>query len=155
RLIDCPKWSSHSRSGSSRNEAGLPMRLYQAGPLFTQAEKAFNAEVCAQLRRDGHQVFLPQENEPALEPGYPPRIFRDAPAGLDGSEAVVAVLDGSDIDSGTAWECGYAYAKGKPVFGLRTDFRNLGPEERCNLMVQECCVTLGATVPELLAALRE
>ena len=31
-------------------------------------------------------------------------------------------MDGPDPDSGTAWECGYAYGK-KPVILVRTDIR--------------------------------
>ena len=31
-------------------------------------------------------------------------------------------MDGPDPDSGTCWECGYAYRK-KPVILFRTDFR--------------------------------
>jgi nucleoside 2-deoxyribosyltransferase len=31
-------------------------------------------------------------------------------------------MDGPDPDSGTCWECGYAYRK-KPVVVFRTDFR--------------------------------
>lgn len=36
---------------------------------------------------------------------------------------VIAVLDGVDVDSGTAAEIGYAAGLGKPVFGYRGDFR--------------------------------
>jgi nucleoside 2-deoxyribosyltransferase len=54
---------------------------------------------------------------------------------LNSSDIVVAVLDGVDVDSGTAWEIGYAYAKGKPVIGLRTDFRTLS-DGVVNLMVE-------------------
>jgi nucleoside 2-deoxyribosyltransferase len=39
---------------------------------------------------------------------------------------VLAVVDGSDVDSGTAAEIGYAAAVQKPVIGLRTDFRMSG-----------------------------
>jgi nucleoside 2-deoxyribosyltransferase len=39
------------------------MKLYFAGPLFTTAERDFNAALAAQLRRAGHEVFLPQEAE--------------------------------------------------------------------------------------------
>lgn len=57
---------------------------------------------------------------------------------IDKSDAVLAILDGVDVDSGTAAEIGYAYAKGKRVYGLRTDFRlagdNLGAT--VNLQVQ-------------------
>ena len=38
-------------------------------------------------------------------------------------DAVVAILDGADVDSGTCIEMGYAKAKGKLVVGVRTDFR--------------------------------
>jgi nucleoside 2-deoxyribosyltransferase len=47
-------------------------------------------------------------------------------AGLDWADMVVACMDGPDPDSGTAWECGYAYAKGKPIVCYRTDFRMTG-----------------------------
>lgn len=36
---------------------------------------------------------------------------------------VFAVLDGTDVDSGTASEIGYAYALGKRILGYRGDFR--------------------------------
>ena len=38
---------------------------------------------------------------------------------IDECDAVLAVLDGNDVDSGTAAEIGYAAAKHKPVVGLR------------------------------------
>jgi nucleoside 2-deoxyribosyltransferase len=45
---------------------------------------------------------------------------------LDRCDCVLAVLDGTDVDSGTAAEIGYARARGKPVVGLRTDLREGG-----------------------------
>ena len=42
---------------------------------------------------------------------------------IDKSDLVLAVLDGSDVDSGTASEIGYASALGKLVLGYRSDFR--------------------------------
>ena len=36
---------------------------------------------------------------------------------------VLANLDGQDVDSGTAAEIGYAFAKGKPIIGYRGDLR--------------------------------
>jgi nucleoside 2-deoxyribosyltransferase len=36
---------------------------------------------------------------------------------------MIAVLDGPDVDSGTAAEIGYAFARGKLVVGYRGDFR--------------------------------
>lgn len=130
------------------------MKIYQAGPLFTDAEKEFNRKVAEALRKAGHQVFLPQEHEQQLVSGYPAKIFVGDVRGLDEADTVVAVLDGSDVDSGTAWECGYAYAKGKPIFGLRTDIRIYGREEQVNLMVQVPCRALVRTIDALLEALR-
>jgi len=52
-------------------------------------------------------------------------IFEADVAGLEGAEVVVANMDGSDPDSGTCWECGYAYKK-KPIILFRTDFREAG-----------------------------
>jgi hypothetical protein len=40
------------------------MKLYFAGPLFTTAERVWNAEVTAALRAAGREVLLPQEREP-------------------------------------------------------------------------------------------
>ena len=57
---------------------------------------------------------------------------------IDASDGVFAILDGDDVDSGTAAEIGYGFAKGKYVCGLRTDFRLAGDNEGSivNLQVQ-------------------
>lgn len=44
---------------------------------------------------------------------------------IDSSDMVIAQLDGPVIDSGTASEIGYGYAKGKVIHALRTDFRSM------------------------------
>jgi len=50
------------------------------------------------------------------------QIFAKDVEGIDWADVVVANMDGPDPDSGTSWECGYAYRK-KPVILFRTDFR--------------------------------
>jgi len=47
---------------------------------------------------------------------------------LNRVEIMVAILDGSDVDSGVASEIGYAYAKGKKIIGYRSDFRLTGDD---------------------------
>jgi len=42
---------------------------------------------------------------------------------LDSFEFVVAILHGTDIDSGTVWEMGYGYAKEKPIIAIAEDIR--------------------------------
>ena len=57
---------------------------------------------------------------------------------IEGSDGVVAVLDGVDIDSGTASEVGYAFGLGKKIAGYRGDFRLSSDNEGCivNLQVE-------------------
>jgi nucleoside 2-deoxyribosyltransferase len=51
--------------------------------------------------------------------------YRNSQAIKD-SHLLAAVLDGQEIDSGTASEIGYASALGLKCFGLRTDHRQTG-----------------------------
>jgi nucleoside 2-deoxyribosyltransferase len=51
------------------------------------------------------------------------RIAAENRAAIDAAESVVAVLDGPDVDSGTAAEIGYAFARGKRIVGYRGDYR--------------------------------
>jgi nucleoside 2-deoxyribosyltransferase len=98
------------------------MKLYFAGPLFTTPERTWNAEVTAALRAAGHEVFLPQEQEPGMDSRG---IFATDVGGIDWADGLVAIMDGSDPDSGTAWEVGYAFGVRKPIVLVRTDFRML------------------------------
>jgi nucleoside 2-deoxyribosyltransferase len=98
------------------------MKLYFAAPLFTTPERTWNAEVTAALRAAGHEVFLPQEQEPGKDG---PGIFATDVGGIDWADGVVAIMDGPDPDSGTAWEVGYAFGVRKPILLIRTDFRML------------------------------
>src|SRR6185437_12310308 len=96
------------------------MKIYLAGPLFASAEQEFNRQLCSRLQQAGHEVWLPQEHEP--HEGTAKAIFEEDVGGVDWAEVVVANMDGPDPDSGTCWECGYAYGK-KPIILFRTDFR--------------------------------
>ncbi|MER3447077.1 MAG: nucleoside 2-deoxyribosyltransferase [Candidatus Dadabacteria bacterium] len=103
------------------------MKIYLAGPLFTQAERRWNRELAAALvkLKPDLEIILPQDVESEFRDDRLDfnAIFRQNIESIEISDAIVAILDGSDSDSGTAWECGYAYAKGKPVISVRTDFR--------------------------------
>jgi nucleoside 2-deoxyribosyltransferase len=111
------------------------MKIYMAGPLFSTAELAFNRELASLLRKLGHDVFLPQEHEQRKD--LPAAIFESDLKGLDWADVVAACLDGSDPDSGTCWELGYAYARGKLSIVYRTDFRLFEGTDRINLMMSE------------------
>ena len=96
------------------------MKIYFAGPLFNTAEREFNARLANLLRTEGHEVWLPQELEQRDKTAE--EVFAKDVEGLEWAEVIVANMDGPDPDSGTCWECGYAYKK-KPVVVFRTDFR--------------------------------
>ncbi len=53
-------------------------------------------------------------------------ICRRNEVALRECDALVAVLDGQELDSGVAAEVGFAYALGKRIFGYRGDFRMSG-----------------------------
>jgi nucleoside 2-deoxyribosyltransferase len=78
---------------------------------------------------------------------------------LERAHAVLAILDGVDVDSGTAAEIGFAAANQTPVVGLRTDKRQTG-EKGCivNLQVEYFVRLYGgeifASLPEAIAHLR-
>ena len=112
------------------------MKIYLAGPLFTAAERAFTRRLKDLLQQYGHEVWLPQEHEPRSRAARD--IFFADVEGLDSSDVVVANMDGPDPDSGTCWECGYAYKK-KPIVVYRTDFRKSGDTDTAayNLMLTE------------------
>ncbi len=97
------------------------MKLYLAGPLFTTSERTFNSQLKALLQAAGHDVWLPQDHEP--RDLLAAAIFQKDVEGIEWADVVVANMDGSDPDSGTCWECGYAYGK-KSIVLYRTDFRS-------------------------------
>ncbi len=126
------------------------MYLYLAGPLFTQAERAWNIRLGDLLTAAGHSVFLPQTEVQAIATLDAETIFRVDVNGVRSAEAVVAVVDGADPDSGTSFEVGLAYALGIPIVLVRTDFRAGGdalPGQKLatvNLMLSQAAVEVVA-----------
>jgi nucleoside 2-deoxyribosyltransferase/predicted secreted protein len=122
-------------------------RVYLAAPLFSEAERAFNISIARYLRNNFFDVYLPQEagdDSPARNKKEQARIFSENLKALENADTIVAIIDGADADSGTAWEMGYAYAHGKTVIGLRTDFRRAGIQELVNLMLEKSSVVVGS-----------
>lgn len=117
-------------------------RVYLASALFSEAERNYNRFVADALKQLGLEIFLPQDGvkdngQLILTKKSMGEIFKKDVSEIDKCDFIVAIIEGTDIDSGTAWEIGYAYATKKPVFGLRTDSRIFGGDEHCNLMIEE------------------
>jgi nucleoside 2-deoxyribosyltransferase len=134
--------------------------IYQAGPLFTVPERSFHQALSARLRDAGHEVIWPGDllTDAQIESagaGAPGVILETCLDVMDRCSCVVALLDGTQVDDGTAWEIGYACAKRMPVYGLRTDFRLAGdtPHSHVNSMIQASLTGFARGVDELLQCL--
>ena len=73
---------------------------------------------------------------------------------LNKADVVIAILEGSDADSGTCIEMGYAAAKGIPIIGVRTDFR-ASQDRGVNRMVSQTCTELVSTTTESIEYLAD
>jgi nucleoside 2-deoxyribosyltransferase len=111
------------------------LRAYFAAPLFNEMEREFNIRVVALLERC-IDVFLPQRDGGLLmqhvrEGASPDRagraIFENDVRAMCQSHLLIAVLDGSSIDEGVAFEAGYMFAIGRTCVGLQTDARRALP----------------------------
>ena len=114
------------------------MRLHFAGPLFSNAERLFNASLATRLEAAGFTVFLPQRDGAERErPPYASMTREQRRAAMfemDTTEIVACdifliILDGRVPDEGAAFELGVAYAckrlqqSAKRLIGLHTDAR--------------------------------
>ena len=144
-------------------------RIYMASPLgFSQAGRHFSDDVLIPLvRRLGYHVIDPWAlTDPARVaavqalPYGPARreawraldreIGATNRAAIDRADGVLAVLDGADVDSGTAAEIGYAFARGKLIVGYRGDIRLSADNEGAtvNLQVEYFIRQSGGTIVE-------
>lgn len=99
--------------------------IYLSGPLFTPAERAYLEEIDKICQFLGLSTYLPHRDAgfgPAVGASAKQFFVKDLEM-LIHSKHVVAVLNGPDVDSGTVWEIGYAYARKKPILGIREDIR--------------------------------
>ena len=71
------------------------------------------------------------------------------------SDSMIAVLDGVDVDSGTASEIGFAFGLGHRILGYRGDFRLAGDNEGAivNLQVEHFIYESGGTIETSLDGL--
>lgn len=91
-------------------------RLYLAGPEVFRPDAAAEGERLKQLARiAGAEGIYPLDGEPVHDAEAIKHRCREM---IDAADAVVANITpfrGHHMDPGTAWELGYAEARGKPV----------------------------------------
>lgn len=119
------------------------MKIYLSAPVFTQVQRQWNRRLADALEESlaGVAVVLPQDFK--FEGAYNRpedfrKLYKECVDLLEDSDVVVAVLDGPDVDSGVAFELGYAVARGIPVIGIRTDYRE-SQDRGLNLMLSNAC----------------
>lgn len=129
-------------------------RAYIAGPLFDEGERWWIERVDELVAAQGFITFLPHRDNPPKTADNVRQIFDNDRAGIDDCDVVVANLNGITTDDGTAWELGYAFARGKHSIGLHTDWRRRFDDEVVNLMLECSLNTLVHSLDELAAALQ-
>jgi len=132
------------------------LKIFLAAPLFNEAERDFNAKVAANLRKEGFDVWLAQE-QPFIKTGSAEEkrsIFNHDIEALKKCDFVLAILDGLDVEAGVAFEMGYAKALGKPIVGLKTDYRTFSNIESINLMLEVPLICLCNNLNEVIVCIR-
>lgn len=108
-------------------------RVYLAGPFFSDQQKQRLDKIQNLLEQNDTigDIFRPGKDEytdakfGSFE--WQTAVFKHDINNINISDIVVAELDYkleeklSEPDSGTAWECGYAFANNVPVIGVRFD----------------------------------
>ena len=111
-----------------------PKKIYIASPFFNDREKEALDRAEKILRERSFEVFSPREHDiPDETVGtseWSRKTFLVDKNGIDWSDCLVMLYWSNYSDTGTAWECGYAYATGKPVIVI-----HLG--DSSNLMIHE------------------
>lgn len=150
-------------------------KVYTAGPQgFSEIGRVFHNDVLVpSLEEFGFEVLDPWKltpdsvtrNATTLPYGLGKRemwravnriIGKNNADAIEASDLVFAVLDGTDVDSGTAAEIGYAAALKKPIIGYRGDFRLSSDNEgsTVNLQVQYFIESTGGRIQTDYASAR-
>ena len=112
--------------------------IYIAGPLFNAHERSYLELIAAELEGRGYKCFLPHRDQSGIDDselegtnlsqGTKDKIFNADLTALKAADLTVALITGQDIDSGTAAEIGFTYAKDRPIIAITAyerRFRNL------------------------------
>lgn len=146
------------------------MKVYFAGPLFSEAEKRFNLGLTKKLENLGFELFLPQRD--GVEKDKPPYykmkpeekrkiLFETDRDKIIDSDIFLFVLDGRVPDEGACVELGIAYSdkffskKRKILIGLQTDIRASFISSKLNPMIKIPLDFLASSEEELITFLKQ
>jgi len=138
--------------------------IYLATSLFTVAEREFGFSLTERIEELGYKVYYPWRDTGDKElmerfsddmSQVNDEIVRRNLEAIRQCEKLIAVAEGSDVESGTSMEVGFAHALGKKIRCLRTDFRTQGERiGSVNIMISRPAENFYSSVDELVDDLR-
>lgn len=117
------------------------MKIYLASPWFKNNERVMYSQILNKMREQGHEVYAPIEHEipnawDLSNAEWGRQVFFADIQAIQDCDEVWVLNFGMYSDSGTAWECGYAYGIGKTVRQLVYGF---GEDKTYSLMMINGC----------------
>jgi phosphoribosylformimino-5-aminoimidazole carboxamide ribotide isomerase len=109
------------------------VRAYLAAYNSSQAARVWNLELRDRLSEDNPymEVLIPQQDlEIEAETLSQRELQACYEAELDKSDVVIVVLEGVEAEAWTGFECGYARARGKYIYGVTSEQSVKGPSQR-------------------------
>lgn len=115
---------------------------YISAPFFTEEQRNRISEVVARLRALNFKVYVPMEHK--VNNAYfldnkvwGKTVFEEDIKAIKESRKILTLFNiyGITEDGGTAWEIGYAYALGIPVWGLPMDNKTKDKDYLASLMI--------------------
>ena len=116
-------------------------KIYLASPWFKNNERVMYSQILNKMREQGHEVYAPIEHEipnawDLSNAEWGRQVFFADIQAIQDCDEVWVLNFGMYSDSGTAWECGYAYGIGKTVRQLVYGF---GEDKTYSLMMINGC----------------
>lgn len=106
------------------------VKIYLASPFFNDKEREVKSKIKYALTLNGYAIIDPQEHEAGYDhkmlwemscSSWGRQTFDKDARQIENADVVVAIDWGLYGDCGTAWEIGFAFAKGKPVIVIVPD----------------------------------
>ncbi len=152
------------------------IKIYVASPLgFSESGRLFLYEKLIPLLEQFNLICIDPwkltpdnliENVNKIENGIEKKkewiklnriIAENNKKGIIEADGILAILDGTDVDSGTASEIGFGAALNKKICGYRSDFRRCGDNDGAivNLQVEYFILNSGGRIVSDLAELKD
>ena len=120
------------------------MKIYVAGPLFNEMERARNEEIAELVESCGVVTYLPQRDggifsemlasDQTVEE-VRKNIFKDDVTAIRECDIILCLLDGRVPDEGMCIELGMAHVLGRKCFAYRTD-SSVSEAEGMNIILE-------------------